>query len=65
VGHDFIDIGLGLLVSALCGLTVRFLNRIDALEKGKEEHAEEIRDTRSAISRIEGHLGIAPFPYKS
>lgn len=28
-------------------------------------HSEEIRDTRSAIARIEGKLDLPPFPYST
>jgi hypothetical protein len=35
------------------------------LNAGHEQHAREIRDTRSAIARIEGHLKLEPFRYSS
>lgn len=65
MGHDWVDLALGLLVSAIGGLTYRFFNRVDALEERAAEHSEEIRDTRQAVSRIEGSLDLSPFPYKN
>lgn len=77
--HDWIVIGLGCLLSIFSWLLIRFIGHVDALEKAVADkadqskvgeiekhtnrHSEEIRDTRSAISRIEGKLDLPPFPY--
>lgn len=63
--HDYISIALGVIVSVLSGLVARLLRHLDELEASKERHAKEIRDTRQAISRIEGKLNMEPFPYTS
>lgn len=70
--HDWIDSALGLVVLALCGLTRRFFNHLDKLEADQDDlkdiqhkYGREIRDTRQAISRLEGKLDIDPFPYTS
>ena len=63
--HEWLVIALGVVVSLCSGLIVRFLGHVDDLEEAKERHAREIRDTRQAISRIEGKLDMDPFPYTS
>lgn len=61
--HDAIDIALGLVVGACGWLIQRLVGRVDSAEEAAHKHGEEIRDTRSAIARLEGHLGLPPFPY--
>jgi len=63
--HDWLVIALSLIVTVSSGLIVRFLRHVDDLEEAKERHSREIRDTRQAISRIEGKLDMDPFPYTS
>lgn len=63
--HDWLDLTLGLIVSACGWLVLRLVGNVDSAKAGVEKHSREIRDTRSAISRIEGHLKISPFPYQS
>jgi len=64
------------LVGIVAGVIGWFLKRLvgdlDDLEEDEKDcrdeqgkHSREIRDTRQAISRIEGHLGMVPFPYTS
>lgn len=60
---QWIVVGLGILVSILGGLCTRLLRRLDDLFLAKEKHACELRDTRSAIARIEGKLNLDPYPY--
>ena len=63
--HDWLVTALSIIVTISSGIIVRFLRHIDELEEAKERHAKEIRDTRQAISRIEGKLDMGPFPYTS
>jgi hypothetical protein len=53
-------------------IVTRFVGDLDKLEAIQEElkdvqhkYGREIRDTRQAISRIEGKLEMDPFPYTS
>lgn len=62
--HDWLDLALGVLVSACGWLVVRFVGNIDSLSESQEAHSRQLRDTRQAISRIEGHLDLDPFPYR-
>src|ERR1700722_16491733 len=62
--HDWIDSALALLTLAVCGLTSRFLNRIEAMESTNSKFAKELRDVRSDCAHIRGKLGLAPFPYQ-
>ena len=62
--HDLVDAALGGLTLAVAGLGARFLGRIQALENAQDKHSLELRDTRQAVSRIEGHLDLTPFPYQ-
>jgi hypothetical protein len=55
---------LSLISLALCGLISRLLHRLRSMEAKSQAQAIEIRDTRSAIARIEGHLELTPFPYQ-
>lgn len=65
--HEWVVFGVGSFLALLqligSGLIVRLLGKLDGLQEAKEQHAREIRDTRSAIARIEGHLDIEPFRY--
>jgi len=63
--HEWIVIALSIVVTISSGLIVRFLRHVDDLEEAKERHARELRDTRQAVSRIEGKLNMDPFPYTS
>jgi hypothetical protein len=64
-GHNWFDIAVGIILTACGWLIVRLVGRVDIVEEKAEEHSEEIRDTRQAVSRIEGHLHLSPFPYKN
>lgn len=63
MAHEWVVIALSVVVSICSGLVVRLLRHLDDLEDAKEKHAREIRDTRMAISRLEGHCDLPPFPY--
>ena len=63
--HDWFDIALGVILSACGWLIVNFVSRVRDVERQIDEHSEEIRDTRSAVARVEGHLNLDPFPYKN
>ena len=63
MGNEIVVIALSVVVSVCSGLIVRLLRHLDELEEAKEKHAREIRDTRQAISHIEGTLGLPPYPY--
>jgi hypothetical protein len=64
VGHDLINIALGIVSLALSGLIRPVFNRLRRMEDVAQEQAIEIRDTRSALARLEGHLNLQPFPYE-
>jgi len=64
VGHDLLDAALGLLSLALSGLIRPLFKRLRDMEDVSASQAIEIRDTRSAIARVEGHLHLTPFPYE-
>ncbi len=63
MGHDFIDLALGIMVGACGWLINRLVGRVDACENKQAGHAIEIRDTRSAIARIEAKCDLDPYPY--
>lgn len=77
--HEFIELGIGIALFLLgCGTSVlgwivnRFVRDLDNLEEEQDEfqrtqekYGNELRDTRSAIARIEGKLDIDPFHYTS
>jgi uncharacterized membrane protein (DUF106 family) len=74
--HEWI-VGIALLVlsclaSVLGWIVLRFIGDLDKLEENQEElrevqhkYGREIRDTRQAVSRVEGKLDMEPFPYTS
>ena len=78
--HDnWIQLAIGIVlllltsfVGVLGWIVNRFVGDLDKLEADQEEcdeeqqkHSLELRDTRQAISRIEGKLDMEPFPYTS
>lgn len=77
--HEWFEIAIAIAVFLLgCGTSVlgwiftRFVSDLDKLEANQEDcdeeqakHSRELRDTRSAIARIEGKLDMDPFPYTS
>lgn len=77
--HEWIDLAIGVALFVLsCGAGVlgwvvnRFVGDLEKLEEAQEDirdtqhkYGREIRDTRQAISRIEGRLDMDPFPYTS
>ena len=65
MGHDLINVALGIVTLALSGFIRPLFTRLRDMEDVSESQAIEIRDTRSAISRLEGHLNLQPFPYES
>lgn len=71
MAHEWSQLGLGILqlvfggIVSVCGwLILRSVSRYDSIAKASERHAREIRDTRQAVSRIEGSLGLPPYPYR-
>lgn len=63
--HDWVDLALGIVVSACGWLIVRLVGRIDTLEGRSEERTAEIAETRQAVCRLEGYLHIEPHIYKT
>lgn len=64
--HDLVDWILalgGIAATVSCALLVVRSGRADHLAQTVEKHSVEIRDTRSAIARIEGKLDLPPFQY--
>jgi hypothetical protein len=64
VGHDLLDAALGIIGLALSGLIRPLFKRLRDMEDVSASQAIEIRDTRSAVARLEGHLDLSPFPYE-
>ena len=64
MGRDLLNAALGIMGLALSGLIRPLFKRLRDMEDVSENQAIEIRDTRSAISRLEGHLNLQPFPYE-
>ena len=71
MGHELVEFTIALAIfllgvgsSAAGWLVLRMVGRMDAVEKRQAELSLEVRDTRSAISRLEGHIKLAPFTYE-
>lgn len=67
IGDSAIHGLLGIVVSGLAWAVRRFFRNLDDMEAEQksqhDQYAKEIRETRQAISRMEGKFGLAPFPY--
>lgn len=64
MGHDILDIALALISLTLSGFVGPLFKRLRDMEDVSSAQAIEIRDTRSAVARMEGHLNLTPFPYE-
>lgn len=79
MNHEWFQLVMGIAVAlfgsclgVLGWIVKRFVGDLDKLEEDAEKcheeqarHSRELRDTRQAISRIEGKFGMVPFPYTS
>jgi len=64
MSHELVDIAFSLVTASLGWLIVRFVGRLDCMEEQTDAIEKEVRITRAALSRIEGHLGLDPFPFE-
>lgn len=65
LSHDLVDVALGCAVGAIGWLFDRAVRRIEMLDERQKSLSQDIAATRNAVSRIEGHLDLDPYPYGS